>query len=122
MTTPAERLRALRQAEELLDRIDADPQLPDIVRQRAHDIVLCFPSQQELLVGRMTPGATLSSSAAQAIFDAGVFLAALGWRDIVDTDVRLLLETVMRHYPTDRDGWQSASSLLAMPVNELLAG
>jgi hypothetical protein len=45
----------------------------------------------------------------------------LKWRDIVDVEARLLLQTVLRHYPTERDGWRSASHLQAVPLNEMLA-
>lgn len=121
MTTPAERLRSLHHAEELLRRVASDPQTPDTVRQQAHRLARSFPRQQELLASLTTPGAILSPICAEAIFDAGVFLAGLKWRDIVDIEVRLLLETVMRHYPTERDGWRSASSLQAVLLNELLA-
>lgn len=121
MTTPAERLRSLHHAEELLRRIASDPQTPDTVRQEAHRLSRCFPRQQELLASLTTSGATLSPICAEAIFDAGVFLAGLKWRDIVDVEARQLLLTGMRHYPTERDGWRSASRLQAVPLNELLA-
>jgi hypothetical protein len=114
-------LRSLHFAEELLRRIASDPQTPDAARQGAHRLARCFPSQQALLAGRAIPGATLSPSHAEAIFDGGIFLARLKWRDIVDVEARLLLQTVLRHYPTERDGWRSASHLQAVPLNEMLA-
>lgn len=121
MTTPAERLRSLHHIEEVLRRIAGDPQTPDTVRQEAHRLARCFPRQQKLLASLTTPGATLSPICAEAIFDAGVFLAGLKWRDIADAEARQLLQTGMRHYPTVRDGWLSASRLQAVPLNELLA-
>lgn len=121
MTMPTERLRSFHFAEELLRRIASDPRTPDIGRQEAHRLAGCFPNQQELLAGRTTPGATLSPSHAEAIFDAGVFLSRLKWRDIVDVETRLLLQTVLRHYPTARDGWHSASRLQAVPLSEMFA-
>jgi len=120
MTMPAERLRSLHFAEELLRRIASDPQTPDAMRHEAHRLARCFPSQQELLVGRTTPGAKLSPSHAEAIFNAGVFLGRLKWRDIANVEVRLLLQTVLRHYPTERDGWRSASHLQAAPLSQML--
>jgi hypothetical protein len=121
MTMPAERLRALHFAEELLRRIASDPQTPDAMRHEAHRLARCFPSQQELLADRTTPGATLSPSHAEAIFNAGVFLVRLKWRDIANVEVRLLLQTVLRHYPTERDGWRSASHLQTVPLSQMLA-
>lgn len=121
MTMPAERLRSLHFAEELLRRIASDPQTPDAMRHEAHRLARCFPSQQELLAGRTTQGSTLSPSHAAAIFNAGVFLARLKWRDVVNVEARLLLQTVLRHYPTERDGWRSASHLQAVPLSQMLA-
>lgn len=121
MTTPAERLRSLRWAEELLLRIANDPATSEGARQEAHRLSQCFPTQQQLLRGLATPGATLSSNSAEAIFDVGTFLAGLKRSDIVDVEARQLLQTVMRHYPTQRGGWSSASRRRAWSLSELLA-
>lgn len=121
MTTPAERLRSLRWAEELLLWIANDSATSESARQEAHRLSRCFPTQQQLRRGLATPGATLSSNWAEAIFDVGTFLAGLEWSDIVDVEVRQILQTVMRHYPTQHDGWSSASRLQAWPLSELLA-
>lgn len=122
MTTPAERLRSLRCAEELLLRIANDPATSESIRQNAHRLSRCLPAQEDLLRGLAAPGATLSLTWAEAIFDVGAFLAGLQWSDTVDLEVRQLLQTTMRHYPTQRDGWSSPSRLQAWPLRELLAG
>lgn len=121
MTTPTERLRSLRCAEELLLRIANDPATSESIRQNAHRLSRCLPAQEELLRELATPGATLSLDWAEAIFEVGTFLARLEWSDIVDIEVRQFLQTVMRHYPTQHDGWSSASRLQAWPLSELLA-
>ena len=71
MTTPDERLRSLRYAEELLGRIADDAHVPAAVRQRARDLAMAFPEQRELLAGIKTPGVMLTPTGAQAVFDAG---------------------------------------------------
>lgn len=121
MTTPAERLRSLRCAEELLLRIAKDPATSESIRQEAHRLSRCLPAQEDLLRELATPGATLPSNWVEAIFDVGTFLAGLKRSDIVEVEARQLLQTVMRHYPTQRDGWSSASRLQTWPLSELLA-
>lgn len=121
MTTPDERLRSLRYAEELLGRISGGTRVPAAVRQRARDLAMAFPGQPELLAGIKTPGARLTPIGAQAIFDAGVFFARLGRPDVADDKSRMLLETVMRHYPTTQDGWRDARHLQSVPLADLLA-
>lgn len=121
MTTPDERLRSLRYAEDLLSRIAGGTHVPAAVRQRARDLAMSFPGQRELLAGIKTPGARLTPIGAQAIFDAGVFFARLGRPDIDDEETRMLLGTVMRHYPTTRDGWRDARHLQSVPLADLLA-
>lgn len=121
MTTPDERLRSLRYAEELLGRIADDAHVPAAVRQRARDLAMAFPEQRELLAGIKTPGVMLTPTGAQAVFDAGVFFARLGRPDIADDESRMLLETVMRHYPTTQDGWRDARHLQSVPLADLLA-
>jgi hypothetical protein len=121
MTTPDERLRALRYAEELLGRIVDDAHVPAAVRQRARDLAMAFPGRRELLAGIETPGARLTPIGAQAIIDAGVFFARIGRPDIDDEETRTLLDTVMRHYPTSRDGWRDAQHLQSVPLADFLA-
>ena len=121
MTTPAERMRALGWAEELLGRIGEDPTVPFDLRQRVQQLVPAYPTRDQLLRMLHVWGARLPADAAQAVFDAGRVLVDYRTVGVGHTEWKQLWLGVLRHYPTHEDGWHSPDDLRCLPVGDFLS-
>jgi hypothetical protein len=99
MSTPEERMRALRWGLELLEAIQRDATVPAEIGERARGLSLRYPtpaSLQELLAS----GATrLPQDVGSSIDDARRLLEELQLHDIGSANTRRQVTYTLRHFP-----------------------
>ena len=120
MTTPVERLRALRCGEQLLQSILA-ASVPAELRHRAARLIDRYPHQPQLDTLLSEPNSWLSREVARALFDAGLLFEQLARPEHSGFVSRPLLQYAMRHFPSRDNGWYCADDFELFRVAELLA-
>ncbi len=100
MTTPQERLRALKWGYELLGEVAVDLRLEAAVRSKARSILEIYPYLQ--VVSSLRHGGALGSSEGlqRGLDEARAFFAELRSNRQTPDDVKQNASYVQRHYPT----------------------
>lgn len=111
MTMQSERLRVLREAVELLDLVQADPNVDGDVRLQAADFAARYPAHERWLAAEEVGELQLSAAEAAAVFEAGLFFEGLSSTKGVSREALELCRFVMRHYPSRQDGCNSPASV-----------
>lgn len=104
MTTPSERVRAIRLGAELLACIQADAGVEPRDRERAADLIDRYPDAQKWPVDTEVHAPPPTSGEAEVIFEAGVLFESLARTDRMGGDTANLWLAVMRHFPGTQDG------------------
>lgn len=120
MTTPIERMRALRWAEQLLRELEIDPLVSLELQHRATEVSCRYPSHVRLLEVLSEPEARFPRELATVLFDAGRLLEAVDLPGRVSPATRDLLRGTMRHFPSRINGWHRPEDFNLFRVEELL--
>ena len=120
MTTPRERMRALRSGAQLLELAQADPVVPLDLRHRAAELSRCFPSQSQLLVLLADRDAWFARDIAQDRFEAGMLFEGMELPGRMSPATRQLWRGTMRHYPSRFNGWHRPEDFELFRVSDLL--
>ena len=120
MTTPRERMRALRWGAQLLVVAQVDPVVPLDLRHRAVELSRRFPSQSRLLGLLADRDAWFARDVAQDLFEAGMLFEGMEPPGRMSPATRQLWQGTMRHYPGRFNGWHRPEDFELFRVSELL--
>lgn len=120
MTTPKERMLAVRRGAQLLLVAQADPVVPLDIQQRAVELSRRFPSQSRLFGLLADRDAWFARDVAQDLFEAGMLFEAMEPPGRMSPTTRQLWRGTMRHYPGRFNGWHRPEDFELFRVSELL--
>lgn len=121
MTTPNERMRALRWGVQLLAAVAKDADVPPELQRRAAELSRQYPDQARLLGLLADREAWIAQDVAQGLFDAGLLFEATASTGQMSLSTQQLWRGTMRHYPGRFNGWQRREDFELFRVCELLA-
>lgn len=104
MTTPWERVRAVRLGAELLACMKTDAAVDARYRDHAAALLDRYPRWEEWEVRADRPTSAPPIAEAEVIFEAGVLFGSLAPQDRMARETADLWQTVMRHFPSSQDG------------------
>lgn len=99
MTVPNERCRAIRWGASLLERLEADADLPEAIRTQVRDLRRTYPTAGQLKDHLAAGTNGLPPAWTAAIQEAHRLFNSLWCSGDDSQDIRDELQMVMRHYP-----------------------
>lgn len=120
MTTPRERMRAVRWSAQLLVVAQADPVVPLDLRQRAVELSRLFPNQFWVLGLLADRDAWFARDVAQGLVEAALLFEVMEPSGRMSPATRQLWRGTMRHYPCRLNGWHRPEDFELFRVSELL--
>ena len=120
MTTPSERMRALRWGAQLLETILADPVVPSELRHRAAKLGQRYPDSARLLGLLADRSSWFPQGVAQDLFEAGLLFESISLSGQLSSASKHLLRCTIRHYPMRANGWHRPEDFELFHVDEVL--
>ena len=121
MTTPNERMRALRWGAQLLAAVAEDPVVPPELQRRAAELSRQFPDQDRLLGLLADREVWIAQDVAQGLFEAGLLFEVMAPTGQMSQATQQLWRGTMRHYPGRFNGWHRPEDFELFRVGEVLA-
>ena len=121
MTTPNERMQALRWGAQLLTAVAEDADVPPELQRRAAELSRQFPGQDRLLGLLADREAWIARDVAQGLFDAGLLFEVMAPTGQMSPATQQLWRGTMRHYPGRFNGWHRPEDFELFRVGEVLA-
>lgn len=121
MTTPVERMRAIAWGRELLTMLQADPAVPEDLKQAARRLQATYPRASDLLKELQHGGSTFPTEAVLSIEPARPLFENVQARRAGSPETQLQARFTLRHFPLRRWAGDLYAAALSCHVDDWLA-